>query len=375
MKRHRIAASFLTVALGAFLVLPVPSLAKKPDGTGGGGGTGYDVVVLAPLGTETYSSTVGDLNEVGELVGSYEDDKDVPLAFYYDIALDEYVTLLGGTIALGINNQGNIVGGDWDAGAALYWHSPTAAPDSLAPLPGDVEAFASDLNDDRMACGRSFDAAYLSSGVAWWIDEAGTPDEPISLPPLPGDDFSLALRIAEAAADGTALITGFSGIKGQSFSSETAVVWSVGLDENNALTLLAGPTGLGTLSGGYSLGYAVNNNGDVCGESENWPFLATAGSTAAPLPGPSDAQFGSAGDLNESGQIVGEFQILKKRQLQYRAMLWDDGQPIDLSKRVSLGRWERLENASEISNAGLIAGDGTFLDFESEGGAYLLIPK
>ena len=56
-------------------------------------------------------------------------------------------------------------------------------------------------------------------------------------------------------------------------------------------------------------------------------------------------------------------------------MLWDDGQAIDLSKRVSLGRWERLENASEISNGGLIAGDGTFLDFESEGGAYLLIPK
>lgn len=43
------------------------------------------------------------------------------------------------------------------------------------------------------------------------------------------------------------------------------------------------------------------------------------------------------------------------------------------SDRSSLG--ERIENAGEINNAGLITGDGTFLDFESEGGAYLLIPK
>ena len=294
MKRLLSITSAATVALTLTLLCFTPAHAAPPDnpgggnggGGGGGGGTSYEVIVLAPLGTDTYSSTVGDLNEEGELVGSYEDDKDVPIAFYYDAVLDEYTTLIGGTIALGINDDGNIVGGDWDAGQAMYWHTSAALPVTLSPLAGDIEAFASDINDDRMACGRSFDDAYLSCGVAWRIDEAGDPDEPIALPPLPGDNMSLAFDIAEVGTDGTALITGYSGIKDQQFASETAVVWTVGLDGNNALKLLAGPVGLGTLSGGYSLGYAVNNSGDVCGESENWPFLATSGSTAAPLPVP-----------------------------------------------------------------------------------------
>jgi len=362
------------VAVAAVCGAP-ESRAKPPDKPSDGGGTSYDLVVLAPLGAGTWTSTVGDLNEVGKLVGSYEDTPGLPRAFYYDVVAGEYTTLTGGTIALGINNADNIVGADWDAGQALYWHSSTANPVTLSPLPGDIEAYAGDINGSRMACGRSFNDAFFQSGIAWLIDSGGIPDDPIVLPPLPEDDVSQAHQITDVNSDGVALITGFSGIKSQRFTSETAVLWAVELDENGNLHLLAGPLGLGTLSGGYSEGYAVNNDGEVCGESEAWPFLAPTGSTSLPLPGLDNAATGYAADLNENGQIVGELQIVKRWQPESHAVLWENGAAVDLSKTVSLGRWERLENASEINGAGLIAGDGTLLDFESEGGAYLLIPK
>jgi hypothetical protein len=376
MKRTTTIYRTLAITTAACLLCITIAQAKKPPKDGGG--TRYDLVVLAPLGTNTYSSTVGDLRENGKIVGSFENVKDNPRAFYFDVAAEKYTTLSGGTIALGINDSGNIVGGDWDAGHAMYWDSFADDPVTLSPLPGDIEAIAGGINDTRMVCGRSIDDSFFWRGVAWQIDANGNVGSPVELPPLAGDDISHGVRINEPDAVGNALITGYSGIKAQRFTSDTAVLWEVGLDANGVLQLLAGPVGLGTIGGGYSLGYSVNKDGDVCGESENWPFIAVAGSSASPLPGLDNSVFGNAADLNDVGQIVGALHVKKNPkdpQPDIRAMLWENGQVIDLSKRVSLGRFEKIENAGEINNDGLITGDGTLLDFKSEGGAYLLIPK
>ncbi len=385
MRFHQVTLRGLAVAISVGLLCCTVAQAKKPPNTGGGGGgggAGYDLVVLAPLGANTYSSRVGDLNESGQIVGSYQDVKDNPRPFHYDVATQTYTLLSGGEIALGINSTGNIVGADWTSGEALYWHSLTAGPTTLPPLPLDTGAIASGVNNAGMVCGRSLeiiegtpDDLYFWRGIAWQIDAAGNFGSQVELAPLPGDDISMGMWINEIDADGNALIAGYSAIRGQESSSETAVLWKVGLDTNGHLQVLSGPVGLGTIAGGYSLGYAVNNLGDVCGVSENWPFIALDGETAQALPGLDYADVGIALDLNDLGQIVGRLQVWTKRSPGFRAVLWENGQAVNLSKRVSLGRSERIDKAGQINNDGLITGHGTFLDFKSEGGAYLLIPK
>jgi hypothetical protein len=383
MRFYKVTLRSLAVVMTLSLFCFSIALAKKPSGTGGGGGggggAGYNLVVLAPLGTNTYTSTVGDINENGKIVGSFADVKNNTQPFYYDVVTQKYTALeyttLSRTRALGINNASNIVGVDWDVGQALYWNSPTADPVALPPLPNDTEAIASGINDTRMVCGRSFDDSFYWRGVAWQIDASGNVESQVELPSLVGDDIAVVFQISEVDADGIALVTGYSGIQDQEFTSETAVLWEVGLDNDGVLQLLAGPVGLGTIAGGYSLGYSVNTLGDVCGESENWPFLALEGQTAQALPGLDNSDVGIALDLNENGQIVGKLQVWSKRSPGFRAVLWENGEAVDLSKRVSLGRSERIEDAGKVNNTGLITGNGTFPDFESEGGAYLLIPK
>ena len=176
---------------------------------------------------------------------------------------------------------------------------------TLSPLPGDVEAIAGDINDAGMISGRSFGESRFQRGVVWQIDAAGEVSGQVELPPLAGDDVSLCYRINEADADGVAQIVGYSGIKGQAPypDTATAVVWEVGPGADGTLELLSGPVGVGAPAGTYSVGFAVNNLGDVCGESDTWPFVAPFGGTAEPLAGLGNADTGSASDLNDVGQI------------------------------------------------------------------------
>ena len=62
MKRHRIISTCLSVVLGAMLLLPAFSLAKKPDNPGGGGGGGGE----GDGGGVIYFSWDGDIHSMND---------------------------------------------------------------------------------------------------------------------------------------------------------------------------------------------------------------------------------------------------------------------------------------------------------------------
>ena len=75
------------------------------------------------------------------------------------------------------------------------------------------------------------------------------------------------------------------------------------------------------------------------------------------------------------GDAVGQLDIYKNIRNgpgNFHAYLWQDGDAVDLERRVDLGGWDRLSGANVINDAGVIAGWGRF-DVDSR--AYILIPN
>ena len=109
----------------------------------------------------------------------------------------------------------------------------------------------------------------------------------------------------------------------------------------------------------------------------DYPFVAWDNQLAGPLPVPKDTQTGWANDINNHGHIVGQLDIYKLKGYingpgNYHPYLWKNGEMIDLEKQVDFGGWDRLWGATQINDAGIIAGYGRF-DVEFRG--FLLVPN
>jgi hypothetical protein len=373
----------------------VAILSASPTYAGKGGNkpcsAAYQVVTLAPAGVDVWRSGVGDLNEVGNAVGYYEDLDGGFHAFHYNRTSNSFTPLNGGTSASGLNNSEQVVGLD-ESGAfrvGLYWHTANGVPVVVPPLPGDWECVPSDINDDGVISGTSTGPGG-SRAVVWQVQvgESVSISNPIDLGVLAGDDHSGAARLNELSSQGRATVAGHSdyenviGYDGNgSPINETwsrAVTWEVQVGQDGSLSLVSGPSDLGTSSGELSDALAVNNFDDVCGTHENWPFLQISGETMEPLEGVRNAIGGKASDVNDLQETVGTLQVSDKRgiQFEFRAFLWRNGSPIDLTKQIRGGTdWQLLEHALEVSNSGHIAGVGWNSQFGSGNGAYLLIPS
>jgi len=390
-----LAAAFIVSLLSAG-----PALAgnggKKPGGDTTDG-SGYSIVPLMPSDVPIWESWVGDLNEFGSAVGGYEELDGARRAFYYDSTTEIFKTLAGGTSASGVNDAGEVVGGDgtiWHAPIGLYWRHDGALPQVVSSLPGDVGAAPADVNDAGIICGLSL-APLHSNGeqheahnaAAWLIDSSGNVSMPMQLPPLPGDSDASASRLNELDESGLAQVVGFSSLRVEVIGSNgvvyldtvstTAVVWTVQLADGT-LALVAGPTDLGSLAGGDSLATAANFYGDICGHSDKWPFVKPAGAAMIPLSGLKGADQGDAFDINDAGHVVGSQRVLGKRGDVFNqlAVLWVGGEAMDLNtqNRGATG-WDKLEYALDINETGYITGEGVNADFGSGSGAFLMIPK
>jgi hypothetical protein len=105
---------------------------------------------------------------------------------------------------------------------------------------------------------------------------------------------------------------------------------------------------------------AINEFGDVCGESDRRPFVKYDGAAMEALPVPKDTQYGwaalttsatSSGNWTFTGRPVGS------TARSTTAPLWRNGTTVDLNTQIRhTAGWGRLWNAWTINNAGIIGG-------------------
>lgn len=335
---------------------------KKPGST-----PEYTLVVLAPNGVEITGSLARDLDEFGNVVGYYSDSESDRNGFYYNPSQDSFTLFAPGVEISGLSNVGEMVGTDWVTGKGLYWRSPTDPnPVVLDPLPGHQISYAFKINDAGLILGAS--QAVQGDGapvnLVWMITEEGIA-APLELP-FPAGETGAVFRLSEQDESGTTSLVGASGILDP---YERALHWEVISESQGNLTLLFGPTDLGSLVGLGSAAFDVNVHGDVVGQSSLgrccWPFLKNAGAAMEPLNVLSDTAFGSASGINDQGTIVGSLTIEKRKGrriiVDEKAVIWTSPTSVsDLNKKVTLAASERLEQAISINNAGDIVGGGYF---------------
>jgi uncharacterized membrane protein len=286
----------------------------------------------------------------------------------------------------------------WVGASANASGSVPALPVLLAPLPGDNQTDARDINNHGMIIGYSmldrmatnpdgFLYREITSGPVVW--PSANAAQPVALPlgQFRGQHAEVY------ALNDNGMVVGFvnSGrpLQGLSFyeSSVIPVVWedsSGGGSGNYRMTLLP-------LAAGFTSGVArdVNNSGQVVGSFSSvttdpdnpYPYLPTPllsqrafvfhnGTMALlpPLPGvlrPNTA----AVSINDRGWIVGGASVNAEEHS--HAVLWrgdgnngshngGEGEAIDLNTLLPRGSAWVLERATGINNVGQVLGEGTY---------------
>ena len=193
------------------------------------------------------------------------------------------------------------------------------------------------------------------------------------LTPLHGDPDSAATAINDRGQ-----VVGISGICGTSigeFSARHALLWEGGT-----------PINLGNFGGGaWNTPTAINDRGQVVGFADlpgdqdgalnPIAFIWTKENKIQKLlPFPGDAN-SLAWGINARGQAVGQSIDAHGNS---RAVLWQDGVPIDLNARISADSPLYLTLANDINDRGEIAGQACVVSggvCSADTPAVLLIPK
>jgi hypothetical protein len=378
MCHHRLAV-IAAAALFAHLCAAPLSAAKPAPTT-----AAYTIIPFRPPDIASESSHPVEINETGQVVGFIELSGGGYLGIHFDLTSGVYTELVGSNVASGINNHNEIVGSVWigeNVERAAYWAGPSAEPVILPPISEEDQSVANAINDDGFIVGYSRHPG-AERGVVWRVtfdsEESPVVEGPRELPPLPGHSVTWGMGINNPSA-GPILVTGSS--VGVGIDSRMATVWTVGLTTEGELADPGPAYGLGTLQRletSYSSADAINDFGDVCGDSDLRPFLSRAGQPMQPLVVPKDTQYSRATDINNVGEIVGMLDVYKTTGYvagpgNYRAHLWRDGKTIDLNTQIpSRSGWGRLWAARTINDAGIIGGGGRY-DVERRG--FLLIPN
>jgi probable HAF family extracellular repeat protein len=227
---------------------------------------------------------------------------------------------------------------------------------ALEPFPGGFSSYATGVNNQGQVvgwaengvhdptCNTSFQILQFRA-VIWQPN--GTMQE---LPPLSGDSTSAAVAINDVGQ--VVGISGDCGIAVGSVSARHAVLWQNGV-----------PTDLGNIGGdSWNTPTAINNQGTIVGFANTAPgvarsyeaFIWTKAGGMKSLGKFSDALRSAAFGVNEKGQVVGlargggPFGI--------RPVLWENNLMIDLNS-LALPGSPYLLLAGDINQSGVIIGE------------------
>ena len=218
----------------------------------------------------------------------------VPLAAAQSYNVTDLGTLPGGTYskAAAVNNHGAVVGNaDSSNGAehAFLW-TPTGGMKDLGTLPGDDGSEAYAINDSGVIVGQSYKDGVGAHAVLW--TQAG---KIRYLGSLGGSVNGYAYGINDSGQ-----VVGESSLAGN--TAGHAFLWT----DN------AGMQDLGTLGGNTSVGYAINDLGEVAGYSlvtgggaSGHAFMWTQASGMQDLGLVGGTAYSTAAAISASGSIVG----------------------------------------------------------------------
>lgn len=295
-------------------------------------------------------SSANDINAAGEVVGVSGSLTIERAILWQRGATIDLGPLPGGftSMAQGINNRGQIVGGarlestdDLRVFHAAIWNDRAITP--LEELPEARESMAFAINALGQAVGYS-DAPGGRRPVVW----------------IGGEVSPLSSDVGEA----------------QDINNRGQVVGTVGTSAVRWELGTSGDTLLGDLPGGAdsSTAFAINQTGQIVGQGSAadgvHAFLWSNGIMIdlGVLPG---SETSRAFDINDRGQVVGTSR--DGGIAANRAFLWENGEMFDLNALVDdLDGWLLL-SAQAINNRGQIVGQAFSADL-SEFHAFLLTP-
>jgi probable HAF family extracellular repeat protein len=279
--------------------------------------------------TGSTTSRAKDINDFGQVVGQRYFVPSVGHAFLWESGafrdLGTLASLGGPSEALGINNDGQVVGQSFDTTGAVHhaflWPNPDTGSGmkDLGTL-GGASSAAWDVNNAGQIVGESETASGAKHAFLW------TSGIMTDLGVLPGTGAN-----AYSFAWGINAIGQISGHALSLSGGAHAVVWKPQADGSFSMT------DLGTLSGGTSFGRGINDGGSIVG----YASVALKGATPinhAVLWTPrtdgsySVTDIGSLGgptavglDINEARQVVGWGNLKSKGTLTEHAFLWTAG--------------------------------------------------
>ncbi len=305
-------------------------------------GISFTLTDLGALGT---SGVVYDINNAGQIVGARGAGTSLAGAIWTAgtaSALPKLETTASQAYA--INNSGQVVGYNGAAHPTLWTNG---VPSDLG---GSGVSQARDINDMGQIVGDSYGSTSGAQAVIW---QGGTR----TVLDTPTGTVSYARGINN---DGD--VVGVSGSR--------ATLWA---DAGAAVTLgaLTGSTG--------SQAYAINGNGVIVGYTDfgsaRHATLWDEGGNAVDLGFFAGGTRSQATDINLSGQIVG-FSNIAAGQLftNNRAVLWQDGEMLDLNGLVDAGLGWTLYQAEGINDQGQIVGYGINAQGERRGFLLTAVP-
>jgi hypothetical protein len=252
-----------------------------------------------------------------------------------------------------INENGDVVGGDYQLGQPKIWPRH-GDPISIELPPEAASGVGLTINDAGTVAGEFKDAKVRSHCFTWTADSGSVEF---------GKDQLYGCRPQSVNASGD--VTGeavFTGDLPQAF------LWSQG-----KLDALAMPKGAV-----MSIGMAINDAGNVVGQA--YPAGGTRQKaylwTSSVVDLDPDDEFVATGafSINKSGEIVG-FARSRDAVNRGQAVRFSHSRVIKLANEVvNLGDWI-LNGANSINDSGVIVGVGTIGTRKSTPRAFMLIPQ
>jgi len=245
------------------------------------------------------------------------------------------------TVAFGLNDLDQVVGASGptpEGYLAVLWEGGKVT--TLGKLPGDTESDAYAINNWGLVVGLSLNFnvdPYTSLATYWYKGKI------YSLPPLDGAANSLAMAVNDWGQ-----AVGISGSR--------AVLWTT--------IPKASVADLGTLGGDGSSANAINNSGQVVGAAQtlsgDWHPVLWNGRDILDLQNFDRDPAGCAFWINNCGQIVGfsGTDITGSDLHKAHALLWENGQVINLDTQIPGNSGWVLRQATGINDRGQITGIG-----------------
>jgi probable HAF family extracellular repeat protein len=319
--------------------------------TGAAAPAAYHITDLGTLGGN-YSAGLS-ISASGQITGNSSTAADIALhAFVYNGTMHDLETLGGGySVGLGINDTGRVAGESTTVEGKFHAFLYDGTMNDLGTL-GGAQSRGNGINDNGNVAGQSDTTegeshAFLYDGT---LHDLGTL----------GGTFSGGQGI-NASGQVTGLSSTIAG------APEHAFLWIPTMPNGDSGTM----NDLGTLGGSYSVGFGINDSGQVAGQSLTIEGAAHAfvyDGTMHDL-GTLGGDYSAGSGINASGQVVGQSSLSAGGS---HAFLYTSGSGIvDLNSLIDpLSGWE-LAVAEAINDAGQITGFGSI---GGESHAYLLTP-